>query len=163
MLMGIREYGRHRNVSHVAVIKAVQDGRIKKDSSGKIDSDLADLAWNENTDPTKQRKQETTARPPGSQLDPQHPSVATSRAKEAALKVKLLEMEFEQKSGELVSLKTVTKEAFECGRRVRDMMEAIPVRVSAILVAMTDRREIETLLAKEISNALADLQKGREY
>ena len=45
MLMGIREYGRHRNVSHVAVLKALRSGRIQQTADGLIDSDQADRDW----------------------------------------------------------------------------------------------------------------------
>jgi hypothetical protein len=50
-LMGIREYGRHRNVSHVAVLKAVRAGRIRQNADGLIDSDRADRDWATNTHP----------------------------------------------------------------------------------------------------------------
>jgi len=44
-LMGIRAYGRHRNVSHVAVLKALRTGRIRQNAEGLIDSDQADRDW----------------------------------------------------------------------------------------------------------------------
>lgn len=55
-LMGVREYGRHRGVSHVAVIKAIEAGRITATGSGrdrKIDSDQADRDWVTNTDASR--------------------------------------------------------------------------------------------------------------
>ena len=50
-LMGIREYGRHRGVSHVAVLKALRTGRIRQTPDGLIDSDQADRDWAGNTHP----------------------------------------------------------------------------------------------------------------
>jgi hypothetical protein len=50
MLMGVREYARHRGVSHVAVIKAVRTGRIVTNDDGKIESAQADRDWVANTD-----------------------------------------------------------------------------------------------------------------
>ena len=41
--------------------------------------------------------------------------------------------------------------------RTRDRIEAIPSHVSATLVAMTDRRAIEILLAKELRDALEEI------
>jgi hypothetical protein len=49
--MGIREYGRHRNVSHVAVLKALRTGRINSAPDGLIDSDQADRDWAANMHP----------------------------------------------------------------------------------------------------------------
>ena len=55
--MGIsrRQYAAHRGVSHTAVAKAVATGRITPESDGTIDPDKADLQWDAQTDPTKQR------------------------------------------------------------------------------------------------------------
>jgi hypothetical protein len=50
-LMGVREYGRNRGVSHVAVLKAVRTGRIRQTQDGLIDSDEADRDWAHNTHP----------------------------------------------------------------------------------------------------------------
>ncbi|MEO5333838.1 MAG: hypothetical protein H7839_17635 [Magnetococcus sp. YQC-5] len=54
--MGVREYARHRGVSHSAVEKAIKSGRIKKEADGTIDPSGADAAWERNTSPAQQRK-----------------------------------------------------------------------------------------------------------
>lgn len=51
-LMGVREYARHRGVSHVAVMKAVKAGRISN-IDGKIDPVVADREWAQNTDTSR--------------------------------------------------------------------------------------------------------------
>ena len=56
MGMSIREYATHHGVSHVAVIKAIKSGRIKKEADGTIDPSKADAAWERNTNPAQQRK-----------------------------------------------------------------------------------------------------------
>lgn len=56
-MMGIREYARHRQVTHRAVQKAIEAGRIVTVGEGatrKIDSDQADRDWRVNTDPAAQ-------------------------------------------------------------------------------------------------------------
>ncbi|MBF0629223.1 MAG: hypothetical protein HQL91_13485 [Magnetococcales bacterium] len=176
MNMGVREYARHRGVTHTAVTKALKSGRIQKEADGLIDPVKADRAWEGNTDPALQRepaRQIATAPPPprpakpiediqprlGS--EPQEtkgvPNYALSRAVKEAYAAKLLRIEYEQKMGNLLEAAVVTKEAFEVASRTRDRLEKIPSQVSAELTAMTDRRAIETLLAKEIRSALEEI------
>ncbi len=66
VMMGCREYGRHRGVSLAAVQKAIKSGRIpegaiERDGDGgrvkRINRDLADQAWAASTDPAQQRKE----------------------------------------------------------------------------------------------------------
>lgn len=81
-LMGVREYARHRDVSHAAVIKAIKTGRITRRKDGKIDSSKADAQWNGNTDVSKPRNS-VTGNPKHRRRrgDPSHPkgSVAPER------------------------------------------------------------------------------------
>jgi hypothetical protein len=61
-LLGIRAYARRRGVSHTAVQKAVNSGRLKdsvcRDRQGqiRIDADVADREWGDNTDKAQQRE-----------------------------------------------------------------------------------------------------------
>jgi hypothetical protein len=49
MGLSIRAYARHRGVSHVAVKKAIDTGRITALPDGTIDPDAADAQWAQNT------------------------------------------------------------------------------------------------------------------
>ena len=49
MGLSIRAYARHRGVSHVAVKKAIDTGRITQGADGTIDPDRADREWEQNT------------------------------------------------------------------------------------------------------------------
>ncbi|MBF0615138.1 MAG: hypothetical protein HQL92_08290 [Magnetococcales bacterium] len=100
-----------------------------------------------------------TTRPDNDSQDPRVPSYAASRAVKEAYAAKLLRIEYEQKMGNLLEASAVTKEAFEVASRTRDRLEKIPGHVAAALTAMTDRRAIETLLAKEIRSALEEIAK----
>lgn len=51
--ISIREYARHRGVSHTAVIKAIDDKRITPLPDGSIDSEAADKQWADNTNPAR--------------------------------------------------------------------------------------------------------------
>jgi hypothetical protein len=52
-MMSIRAYDRHRRVSHVAVLKALRTGRIRRTSDGLIDSDEPDRDWAARRDPRR--------------------------------------------------------------------------------------------------------------
>ncbi|MDE4924356.1 hypothetical protein PQH03_06915 [Ralstonia insidiosa] len=59
-MLSIRKYAESRNISHVAVLKAIKTGRLSKsvgyDSAGKpkiADAALADTEWAANTDQSK--------------------------------------------------------------------------------------------------------------
>jgi hypothetical protein len=47
--LSIRGYAKHRGVSHTAVEKAIQQGRIRTTASGMIDAEEAARDWSRNT------------------------------------------------------------------------------------------------------------------
>ena len=47
--MSQRAYARHRGVALSAVQKAIETGRISKQPDGQIDSEQADVEWEQNT------------------------------------------------------------------------------------------------------------------
>ena len=49
MGLSIRAYARHRGVSHVAVKKAIDTGRISQETDGTLDPERADQEWQQNT------------------------------------------------------------------------------------------------------------------
>lgn len=53
--ISIRAYAKHKGVSHTAVQKAIETGRIKTLSDGSIDEDEADSDWESNTNMAKVR------------------------------------------------------------------------------------------------------------
>ncbi len=69
MLMGYREYARHRGCSLGAVQKAVRDKRITATDEKKIDADLADKAWQNNTDASRVAVNALEHRAPPMQLE----------------------------------------------------------------------------------------------
>lgn len=56
MGLSIRAYARHRGVSHVAVKKAIDSGRITQLPDGTIDPIAADVQWAQNTLSPRQAK-----------------------------------------------------------------------------------------------------------
>lgn len=166
MGMGIREYARHRGVSHVAVMKAIKTGRITLEPDGSIDPAKADAQWNRNTDPGLQRGKAAPApTAPASQpkaanstTDPGGvPNYQLSRAVRETFRAKNERIDYEERMKTLVKSADVLKVAFETGRRVRDLMQVIPSRVSVVLSGETNPLTIERILDEEIRYALEEL------
>lgn len=85
------------------------------------------------------------------------PSLAVSKQVKAAFEAKLSELEYRQRSGEMVSLQDVRNEAAGLARQVRDLLLIIPGRNAARVAAMSDPEEIKELLLQEIEAALKGL------
>lgn len=63
MGLSIRAYARHRGVSHVAVKKAIDTGRISPLPDGTIDPVAADAQWAANTTPNRRSASISTTEP----------------------------------------------------------------------------------------------------
>ena len=187
MGMGLREYARHRGVAPSAVHKAIQSGRIQKETDGTIDPVKTDAAWERNTSPAQQRKPDpeppvavpipakpapVPVKPPP--LSPRQPvqrsaepeagpsmmgvpNYQMSRAIRETYNAKLARLEYEEKNGKLLNAEDVTREAFEMASRVRDRILGVPCRVASMLAPETDSKVIERLLTQELRNALEEL------
>jgi hypothetical protein len=154
-LMGIREYGRHRNVSHVAVIKALRAGRIRQNAEGLIDSVRADRDWASNTHPAPGAPR---AVPAPVTDDSGFSRARTVRAHYEALQAKL---EYERKSAELLDATEVKIAAYQVDQVFREHMSRIPDAVIARLQAhktehgsAPDEHGAYVILTDEIRTAL---------
>ncbi len=183
-LMGIREYARHRGVSHTAVRKAIAAGRISRRRDGKIDSVRADGQWSVQTDPSKPSnsvtgdpKHRRSGRYPepspavvlpegngnghsngGAETGGGGEGYAAHRALREEFAAKTAELEFRQKTGELVEVDLVRREAFRAGRVARDLVLSLAPRLSPILAATKDEGEVFAVLegaAREICEEIA--------
>lgn len=94
---------------------------------------------------------------PSGQPNPAGVSYARSRAIREAYQAQLAKLEFEERSGRLVSVEAVKIEAFKTHRRVRDAILNIPDRCAPQLATMTDAVEIHAYLLSEITQALRQL------
>jgi hypothetical protein len=183
--MSLRAYARHRGVSLRAVQKALKSGRISAREDGRLDAALADANWASNTAPrplpsAKPAKAAITkvAAPPQTghhHSDPvradarpvtREPSdpprlesgleYSKARAVRESYMARLAKIEFEERSGKLVSADEVQVSAFNRFRQFRDGMLNIPDRLAAVLAAETDPRQVHELLAAEIRKALSE-------
>jgi hypothetical protein len=169
--VSLAEYARRRGVSQEAVRKAVKVGRLSKSvvfaASGKpkVIPDLADDEWTANTDRSQQRVPAVAPPTPAPSPEPEpqrdEPKTATfqqARTLREAYMARLAKLEFEEKSGKLVTTESVKNEAFKVARVVRDSMLNIPDRIAADLANETNQFKVHQRLVTEIRRALEDLR-----
>lgn len=165
--MSIREYARHRGVSHTAVQKAVKTGRvaIEADADGAqfIDSDAADASWEQLTDKAMQRgrardgvdEDDDDDALPGAAVSPNDPKgYASSHARREFFKAGLVELEYRRVAGELVSADDVKRETFRLFRLTREAVLGLPDRLAPELVGIKDVAAIYARLTEELTRAL---------
>jgi hypothetical protein len=154
------------------VLKAIRSGRIQRRPDGKIDSDLADLDWVANTNPDKP-KNSVTGEPKRRRAadEPSAPifshksngsgritgGYAAARAIRESFEARLKQLEFEVRQGKLVNAEEVRHAAFNCARRTRDLLLAIPDRLGAMLAAESDVKECRRILTEEITRVCEEL------
>lgn len=178
-LVSQREYARRRGISHMAVQRAVSSGRITL-VDGKVDPDLADRQWRDNTDPTKPRNRFTGS--PKHTREDGEPSTpmpidaaagladlpagarsargyAQARATREGYLARLAKAQYEKVMEQLISADEVRVTAFNRARRTRDLLLAVPDRVSALLAAENDAEEIHRILTEEITRSCEELSR----
>ena len=178
MSMSLRAYARHRGVALSAVQKAIATGRIHPEPDGRIDPIKADAQWDRHTrtaQPTPPRA--TTARPPpvsqraAPPPQPQasddargvdyHKARAVRETYRETYSARLAKLEFEERTGKLISKDEVDIKYFQLARQLRDRMQQIPRKVApeivALVVADPDVRGVTDILDVAIREALEDL------
>lgn len=177
--MNLQAYANHRKAlglrgqSHVAVLNAIKDGRLTPpavERQGRgwiINADLADAQWAGRTDPDNRggmgggtdlpisRAVPAAAAPP--QAAKGGPPLAISKQVKAAYEAKLTELEYKERSGEMVPANQVKAEAFALARALRDGLMRVADRLAPTLAATADARQVHHLLTEEIRVALRGL------
>ena len=150
MGLSIRAYARHRGVSHVAVKKAIDTGRITALPDGTIDPDAADAQWAQNTlqprrapaqeqvsspkprrapataDATPQREASEPGTPP---LSTGGTSLLQARTVNEVLKAQLNKVELAHRKKELVDRAQAVAHVFKLARIERDAWLNWPARI----------------------------------
>lgn len=178
--MGLREYARRRGCSPSSVSRAIAEHRlvesIRRDSKGhpRIDSELADFEWTQNTDPGKQRscsgdvreggvieenRRQTSlrSRPLAPDESERLPSFEESRARREAYAAKLKKLEYEEAAGILLRKDEVREAAFDVSRTIRDQLQVLPYRLGPILAVESDEFVVRARMEEEIHMALENL------
>jgi hypothetical protein len=164
MGLSIRAYARHRGVSHVAVKKAIDTGRITPLPDGTIDPVAADAQWAANTTPTRRsvaaepqvapqpaaaaartipqaaasassRPQRESAEPPTPALSTGGTSLLQARTVNEVVKAQTNKVRLSRLKGELVDRSQALAQVFKLARTERDAWLNWPSRVSALLAA----------------------------
>lgn len=141
MGLSIRAYARHRGVSHVAVIKAIEAGRITQQADGTIDPEQADRDWEQNT--ASARKKSTmqnhiAAESVSTTSSPNGTSLLQARTVNEVVKAQTNKVRLAQLKGELVDRPQAIAHVFRLARTERDAWLNWPARISAQLAAKLD-------------------------
>lgn len=177
MLMGQREYARHRGCALRAVQKAIEANRIslvEVDGAKKIDSDQADRDWLSKTDPARQSllnssgpaaRRATVDRLPGDEPpaddpgddddDPHTAAYRQARAERERIRVDREQIELDQLKGKYIEVAEASRMVFTAFRALRDAVLNVPARIKDQAAAETDAFRVEQLLDNELGAALA--------
>ena len=176
--MSQTEYAKHRGISQQRVSKMIEVGKISQEcikrigKYKKIDRDKADEELKNNLDriynpnrtkPVKTKSKKVTKKEVEETVKAVGMSggmsMADAQKMQAKLKAALLKLDYEERTGELISASQVKKEVFGMARMTRDAILNIPDRISAELASMTDVHAIYEKLTAELTQALEELSK----
>ena len=186
MGLSVREYARRRGVSHTAVRKAVQTGRIPQEADGTIDQVKADAAWDAQTDPGRRAAsapkpvietpvspaptphRETTPVVPaaaagsGSSFDGGKAAGATfaqARTAHEVAKAQKARIQVDRLKDEVVDRARATALVFKLARQERDAWITWPARVAGQMAAEIgiDPHVMQTLLEAHVHAHLDEL------
>jgi hypothetical protein len=148
MGLSIRAYARQRGVSHVAVLRAVKQGRVVLEPDGTVDLAKADASWERSSDPARRK--------PGDKLRPVAEAAVGSvretlkeqglpfsgsltfvqaRTAHEIAKAHLARLRLQERKGELVDRASAAALVFRLAREERDAWINWPARVAALMAA----------------------------
>lgn len=149
-------YARHRGVSKAAVTQAIKGNRLVRalvtvDGKALLDVAIADAEWAANTDlskapdAVKEKAGLTTGQARVSAL-----SEASTREKNA--RAGLVELEYQEKAGQLVSAAAVQSEVAAMVSRAREAMLAVPSKCKGLIPHLTpaEVHQIHELVCKAL-------------
>jgi hypothetical protein len=171
--MNLQSYADHRKAqglrgtSHVAVLKAIESGRltepaVRKDGrSWRIDATLADAQWAGNTNHQPQNGPLPPLPSPPNSRQPHAagggPSLAEAKRARAVYEAELTRLELMKEKRELILADDVKQEASRLAKQVRDLLLMIPTRNAAKVATMQNQEDVRALLQSEIESALRGL------
>lgn len=168
--MNLQAYAAHRKAkglrgtSHVAVLQAIQAGRLTDPAVRKInnrwviDPTLADLQWASNTQ--SKITQDTPREIATQKLMTAGPTMAEAQRAKVVYQAEKERLEVMKLKAELVSAAEVKTAAFNEARRARDALMTLPDRLAAQVAGTSDIRQCHTILTEEIKiicRTIADL------
>ena len=183
MGLSIRAYARHRGVSHVAVKKAIDTGRITPLPDGTIDPVAADAQWAANTTPTRRsvaaepreepqapaaardipqasaKVVRESAEPPTPALSTGGTSLLQARTVNEVVKAQTNKVRLARLKGELVDRSQAVAHVFKLARAERDAWLNWPARISSQMAAGlgVDPHVLHVALDAAVRQQLQDL------
>jgi hypothetical protein len=183
MGLSIRAYARNRGVSHVAVKKAIDTGRITPLPDGTIDPVAADAQWAANTAPTRRsmaaepreasqapaaardipqasaKMVREAAEPPTPALSTGGTSLLQARTVNEVVKAQTNKVRLARLKGELVDRSQAVAHVFKLARAERDAWLNWPARISAQMAAglNVDPHVLHVALDAAVRQQLQDL------
>ena len=174
MGLSIRAYARHRGVSHVAVKKAIDSGRITPESDGTIEPNRADLEWAQNTVSTRKPTPAKTApaaveSPRARVMEPAEPaapvlstggtSLLQARTVNEVVKAQTNKVRLAQLKGDLVDRSQAIAHVFRLARTERDAWLNWPARIAAQMAAKleSDAHELHVAIESAVRDHLIEL------
>jgi hypothetical protein len=183
--LNLTQFATKMGVSLQAVQDAIKLGRLSKSvqkegRTYRIDEELGAHEWVANRNPNRvhnptRAEKQGKPNPFAGALDklkekawqdikdrPEEflPEIGESRKTREAYAAKLTKIEYEEKSGSLVSADKVKATAFAVGQKVRSAMLNIPARIAPEVAAEVDPFRVEQILDNEIRQALEELASG---
>lgn len=169
-LIKLSEYATLVGKTPQAVRKAISDGRIKKGvTKGRrgylIDAVVATGEWNSNTDESQVRTSDNSRQTTAPSVETPLSSINYTKARAIGetYKARLLELEYKERSIQLISANDAKIAQFKISRIFRDAVQNIPVRVVSELAAIVGevsqekRHEMMLVMQREIDRALTQL------
>jgi hypothetical protein len=174
--ISLRAYARQRGVSLYAVQTAIASGRVtavRRNEAGKItgiDPVKADAQWAANTDATEAARTgadplrgavvqgDLVDRISSSSTTPADesnaPAFRESRAKREEYQAELARLDLLNKLGQVGSIEGFIKAVTDAAQLAQDRILQVPSRIATSLAVETDPIKIETLLTRELKDAL---------
>jgi hypothetical protein len=176
MGLSMRAYARHRGVSHVAVKKAIDAGRITLAADGTLDPERADREWEQNTaSPRQATSPRVTATPvnesprPTSRepaAEPATPALSTggtsllqARTVNEVVKAQTNKVRLARLKGDLVDRSQAIAHVFRLARSERDAWLNWPARITAQMAAKleVDAHALHVALEAAVRDHLIEL------
>jgi hypothetical protein len=177
MGLSIRAYARQRGVSHVAVLRAIKQGRVTLEPDGTVDAAKADASWERSSDPARLKTPSQKLRPVaeaavGSVREtlkeqglPAAGNVTFVQARTAheIAKAHLARLRLQERKGELIDRARATALVFRLAREERDTWLNWPVRVAALMAAElgVEPHPMQKILETQVRAHLGELAELR--
>jgi hypothetical protein len=179
MGLSIRAYARQRGVSHVAVLRAIKQGRVPVEADGTIEPAKANASWERATDPTRSK-----SKGPNDKLRPVREAAVGSvretlkeqglpaggnvtfvqaRTAHEIAKAHLARLRLQRMKGELVERAKATALVFRLAREERDSWLTWPARVAALIAADlgVEAHAVQKIFETHVRGHLAELAEVR--